>query len=58
MAIETVLTAATRIYNPGVSAKEAFTQADFGPAAEFLTFGLFEPLAFGRVWEEVAGNLD
>jgi cyclase len=58
MAIESVLAEATRLYDPEISAEDAFPEADFGTAAGRGTFGLFAPLAFGRVWEEVAGNLD
>ena len=58
MSIETVLAEATRLYEPEGSAEEAFLEADFGSASDRGTFELFAPLAFGRVWEEVAGNLD
>ncbi len=57
-AIETVLAEATRLYDPERSAEDAFAEANFGAAADRGTFGLFAPLAFGRVWEEVAGNID
>ncbi len=58
MAIEAVLAEATRLYDPEGTAEAAFGEADFGDAAERGTFGLFAPLAFARVWEEVAGNID
>ena len=58
MAVESVLSEARRLYDPERSAEDAFAEADFGPYAERGTFGLFAPLAFARVWEEAAGNLD
>jgi cyclase len=58
MAVQSVLSEAQRLYDPERSAEEAFPEADFGPYAQRGTFELFAPLAFARVWEEVAGNLD
>lgn len=57
-AVEAVLSEATRLYDPERTAEEAFEEADFGPSGERGTSGLFAPLAFARVWEEVAGNIE